>query len=142
MCHLSKTDTARAVKEMRRVLKPGGLGFLGVISTDTWPKSILGEEEGPGEYRGPEGERDRVLHSLFTDREADQLVKDWETLWKSKQISYLHQAADELTRDEWQELFSESGGGLTESEWEKLYGSRRDCFQYVHLYFCLRKPEN
>jgi ubiquinone/menaquinone biosynthesis C-methylase UbiE len=33
MCHLSKADTARAVSEMHRVLKPGGLGFLGVIST-------------------------------------------------------------------------------------------------------------
>lgn len=142
MCHLSKADTARAVYEMQRVLKPGGMGFLGVISTDTWPKSIFGEEERPGEYRGSEGERDRVLHSLFTDREADRLVEDWEVLWKSKQINYLHQAGDELTQEEWRELFCESGGDFTESEWEKLYESRRDCFQYVHLYFCLQKPED
>ena len=141
MCHLSKADTARAVSEMHRVLKPGGLGFLGVISADTWPKSIFGEEVGPGEYRGPESDREHVLHSLFTDPEADQLVEDWEILRKSKQVHYLHQPADELTREEWQELFSESCGDVAESEWGDLYESRRDCFQYAHLYYFLKKGE-
>ena len=35
MCHLSKRDTARAVGEMYRLLKPGGLCFLGVKSADS-----------------------------------------------------------------------------------------------------------
>jgi len=141
MCHLSKADTARVVGEIHRVLKPGGLGFLGVISGDTWPKSVFGEEVGPGEYRGPEGDREHVLHSLFTDQEADLLVEDWEILWKTKQVHYLHQAADELTREEWQELFSESCGDVAESNWGDLYESRRDYFQYAHLYYYLKKGE-
>ena len=45
MCHLSKQDTSLAVSEMYRVLKQGGLCFLGVISADTWPKSLFGQEE-------------------------------------------------------------------------------------------------
>ncbi len=50
MCHLSKQDTDLAVSEMYRVLKRGGVCFLGVISADTWPKSLFGQEEQPGEY--------------------------------------------------------------------------------------------
>ncbi len=46
MCHLSKQETAVAVGEMQRVLKPGGLCFLGVISLETWPP--MGREVAPG----------------------------------------------------------------------------------------------
>ena len=49
MCHLSREDTARAVGEMYRVLCKGGLYFLGVISTDSWPLSAYGKEREPGE---------------------------------------------------------------------------------------------
>jgi hypothetical protein len=56
-------------------------------------------------------------------------------------VHYLHQAADELTRDEWRDLLGESGGRVTKAEWEALYDSRREHFQYVHLYYYLRKQE-
>ena len=44
MRHLSKQDTAGAVGEMFRVLRKGGLCFLGVVSMDSWPRSLYGEE--------------------------------------------------------------------------------------------------
>ncbi len=88
MCHLSKQDTAIAVGEMRRVLKPNGLCFLGVISTDCWPKSLFGEEREPGEYWGEEDGKSNVLHSMFTDQEANELVSEWEVVSKEKQVRY------------------------------------------------------
>ncbi len=75
MCHLSKADTAAALSEMRRVLKPRGLAFVGVISTGTWPQSLFGEERAPGEFYGEEGGLQNVLHSMFTDEEAQRLVQ-------------------------------------------------------------------
>ena len=72
MCHLSKGDTEKAIREMNRVTRRKGLCFLGVISMDSWPKSLYGEERDPGEYWAGEGaEGDR--HSMFTDQEADRL---------------------------------------------------------------------
>ena len=49
MCHLSKADTAAVIGEIHRVLKPGGIAFLGVASQDCWPLSSYGEERSPGE---------------------------------------------------------------------------------------------
>ena len=92
MCHLSKQDTALAVSEMYRVLKRQGLCFLGVISTDSWPRSSFGEERAPGEYWGEEGGDELTLHSLFSDEEADELVSAWEIVSKEKHISYLPSA--------------------------------------------------
>lgn len=87
MCHMSKQDTAQSIHEMYRVLKPGGLCFLGFISDACFPKSGFGVEQAPGEYYGKEGEN-MTLHSLFSDQEADALVAGWQVLSKQKSISY------------------------------------------------------
>lgn len=77
MCHLSKDDTAKAVSEMNRVTQKGGVCFLGLISTDSYPKSSYGKEKESGEY-WMEEENGQVRHSMFTDKEADELVSGWE----------------------------------------------------------------
>lgn len=87
MCHLNKRDTARAITEMRRVLKKQGLCFLGVISMDSWPKASFGREQAPGEYWGQEGAGETV-HSLFTDKEIKSLLSGWEVLSREKRIQY------------------------------------------------------
>ncbi|MGC9357592.1 MAG: class I SAM-dependent methyltransferase [Anaerolineae bacterium] len=139
MCHLSKEDTALAVSEMYRVLKHGGLCFLGVISADTWPRSLFGQEEEPGEYWGVENGNERTLHSLFTDEEADELVSRWEILVKQKQVRYLREAAAETSLAAWMELHEEAEGNLSPDEWRARYGRRADAFRYVHLYYYLTK---
>jgi ubiquinone/menaquinone biosynthesis C-methylase UbiE len=139
MCHLSKEDTARAVGEMFRVLRNGGLCMLGLISADTWPKSFFGEERAPGEYWGAEGEHDLVRHSLFTDEEADRLVSPWEIVTKKKQIRYLRKAAEEMTREAWMALHEEAADGASRDEWRSLYVDRANVMRYVHLYYLLRK---
>ena len=95
MCHLTKADTRKAVSEMMRVVKPGGLVFLGVMSDETRP--MEGREISPGEWLQEEGGR-KTLHSVFSDDEADDLVSGWNVLKKEKKVqwpdaasSYAHQ---------------------------------------------------
>ena len=139
MCHLSKADTAAALSEMRRVLKPRGLAFVGVISTGTWPQSLFGEERAPGEFYGEEGGQQNVLHSMFTDEEAQRLVQGWEIIVQEKHVRYLREAAGQTSLDEWMELQSEAREGYTPDAWRAAYPQRVAAFQYTHLYFYLRK---
>lgn len=139
MCHLSKRDTALAVSEMYRVLRKGGLCLLGVISVDSWPKSIFGEEREPGEYWVEEGGHGLTRHSMFTDAEADGLVSAWEVLSKEKQVTYLRETAGETSLEAWMELYRE-GGGHSPEEWRARYADRQNAYQYVHLFYTLRKP--
>lgn len=139
MCHLCKSDTNAAIEEMLRVLKPGGLCFLGVISLDTWPKSIFGQEEQPGEYWGGENGVERVRHSLFTDQEADDLVAAWEIVLKEKRVQYLRETAEETSLAEWMELRQEGEGSYSQDDWQARYERRAEQFRYVHLYYYLKK---
>ena len=140
MCHLSKKDTARAVGEMYRVLKKGGLGFLGVISMDTWPKSMMGEEKEPGEYWGQEHGEPKS-HSLFTDDESDQLVSAWEIVGKNKIATYFRGAAEETSLEDWMDLYPGGQNDYSRETWKARYGKRTNEFQYTHTYYFLRKPE-
>jgi ubiquinone/menaquinone biosynthesis C-methylase UbiE len=142
MCHLNKADTATAVLEMKRVLKPGGLCFLGVISTDSWPKSFFGEERKPGEYWGEEGGIQNVLHSMFNDEEADELVAGWEILIKDKQVRYLQEAAAQTSIEEWMGLLPEAEMKFPEEAWRQKYTQRTGAYQYAHLYYVLKKTES
>ena len=138
LCHLSKQDTAKAIGEMYRVLKRGGLCFLGVISADSWPKSRLGQEEGPGEYWAEEG-GERRLHSLFRDEEMDDLLSAWEVVFKQKHVSYLLGAGEKPSMEAWMDEYEQAGSGYSREGWLARYESRANEFQYAHLYFILRK---
>jgi SAM-dependent methyltransferase len=139
MCHLSKRDTALAVSEMFRVLKPQGLCFLGVISIDSWPKSLFGEEREPGEYWGEEGGNESTLHSMFGDSEADELVSAWEIVSTEKQIRYLRGAAGDTSLEDWMALHREAEDSVSREAWRERYPGRANSFQYAHLYFVLKK---
>jgi len=138
MCHLTKADTQCAIDEMRRVLKPGGSAFLGVISIDSWPKAWFGTEESPGEFWGDE-DGERTLHSMFTDSKADALVARWEIVSKEKRARYLREAAEKLSGEEWTELRGEDDAAPTEAEWRTKYSQRTNACRYTHLYYYLRK---
>ncbi len=137
MCHLNKADTAQAIAEMRRVLKPAGIAFLGVVSQDCWPLSSYGEKRAPGERWMTEGDR-RVCHSLFTDREADALVSGGDVAWK-KRIT-LHVGGGSAAEKAWSDLYEEAPSPCTQEEWDQQYPDRQDFYRCVHLYYFLNKP--
>ena len=136
MCHLGKRDTVVTIGEMQRVLKPGGLCFLGVVSVDSWPHASFGEEREPGEFWSEQGDGQAVVHSLFADDEADALVAGWDLLQKEKRVITLHHLADRTTSEEWMGLCP---GDWTETDWQREYARRGAHFRYVHLYYWLRK---
>ena len=135
MCHLSKSETAIAISEMRRVTKSKGLCFLGVISMDSWPKSHYGKEKEPGEYWAGED-----WHCMFTDKEADELVNGWEILSKEKRVIYLRAAAQQISEDAWMEMYSSADSGCSEDNWRNQYDQRANMVIYTHVYYILRKP--
>lgn len=140
MCHLSKRDTVGAIGEMYRVLKPGGLCFLGVISADSWPPSFLGQEREPGEFWGEEG-GEETLHTVFSETGADELVSGWKIISKEKHVRYVRSLAEKLSLNEWMALHREAMDRCTQAEWRARYGQRANAYQYAHLYYILRKPD-
>jgi len=140
MCHLNKADTQRAIDEIYRVLRPGGLAFLGVISADSWPKSFFGEEAAPGEFVGEEFDGGRARHSMFTDAEADDLVSRWEILSKEMHIRYMRDSAETLTEEAWMELRESEQPEVGEAAWRAAYPQRANACRYAHVCFCLRRP--
>jgi ubiquinone/menaquinone biosynthesis C-methylase UbiE len=78
VCHLTKKDTMKAIKEMGRVLKPGGYLLVDFMSTDSsyCGSPSLGEEVGPGEYQYIDDDGDEVLHSFHSDGEPDTYFAD------------------------------------------------------------------
>ncbi len=140
MCHLSKKDTCAAIHEMYRVLKKGGLCFLGFISVDTWPRSAFGQEKGQGEYWGEEAGNKDTLHSLFTDGEAEDMLSGWEILQSEKRVRFLREKALDTSFDAWMGYYPEARERYTKESWGREYPHRTQYFQYVHLYYYLRKP--
>jgi len=139
MCHLSKSDTALAIREMHRVLKPGGLCLLGFISTSCFPKLSFGKEQAPGEYYGKEGE-EQSLHSLFSDQEIDALLTDWEVLSKQKNVAYQQGMSQKPSLAEWMDAYPSSGSGYTQDAWRQRYETHGNEMQYAHLFYTLQKP--
>ena len=137
MCHLNAADTRRTIGEMRRVLKPGGLAFLGVISNESWPLSAYGEERNPGEYWMVEG-GEETLHGLFSDEASDALVANWELLAKEKAV--LHVGGRDISKEQWAALHGEAPRPCSLGEWNAQYGQRRSFFCRVQSYYVVRKP--
>jgi len=135
LCHLNPTDAQKAIDEMYRVLKKGGLCFIGVISEDTWPKLLIGEKSASGEYVTEDGFHN---HCVFDDNQANKLVDKFNILDKEKVIRYIRPAAKESSLSIWKELY-DSKFDYSLDEWLDLYPQREDYFKYVHLYYYLQK---
>ncbi|KPK64469.1 hypothetical protein AMJ83_01780 [candidate division WOR_3 bacterium SM23_42] len=139
MCHLSKKDVGLAISEMHRVLKKQGLCFLGVISTDSWPKSTFGQEKESGEFWRENENGEPTLHSMFTDGEADKLVSAWEVVSKEKRVQYMLEVSQKITLEEWMALHGEAREECSRRIWKAKYAQRMNEFRYVYTYFFLRK---
>ncbi|QVK20720.1 class I SAM-dependent methyltransferase [Mycoplasmatota bacterium] len=137
LCHLNKEDTQHAVNEMYRVLKKGGLCFIGVISEDTWPKSLFGEEKANGKYVMQQG-TEETTHYIYSDIETNSLVSKWKVLEKEKVSKYLHVLASKTSLESWNKCYDNKLASSLK-EWSSRYSERDDFFKYVHSYYFLKK---
>jgi ubiquinone/menaquinone biosynthesis C-methylase UbiE len=89
ICHLTKKDTMKAIKEMSRVLKPGGFMLVDFVSSESsyYGSPSLGEEVGPGEYQYIDDDGDTVLHNFHDDIEPDRYFAGLKLVRKVKTIS-------------------------------------------------------
>lgn len=127
MCHLTKADTKKALAEMARVLKPGGLLFAHFMSTEFWP--LTGKEGAPGEFAGMES-GEPVIHSYFEDAEVADLFKGHDIVWKEKRYTYFPLRTRETTREQWRAWYDPASTSFpSEDDWNAAYDK---CEQYCY----------
>lgn len=84
MFHMTKKEMAVAFNEICRVLRPKGLCFINVLSTDD-SEFGHGSAIGYGEFE--QSERGKtVVHSYFDAEEADELVSSLKLVLKESRI--------------------------------------------------------
>lgn len=81
--HMKKVDIEKAISELKRVLKPGGLMFVNFLSTDDFR---CGEGPDLGNHQYEQMDDEPVIHSYFGHNEADPYFEEMETLIKEQRI--------------------------------------------------------
>jgi ubiquinone/menaquinone biosynthesis C-methylase UbiE len=137
LCHLTKAGTALAIKEMMRVLRKGGLCFLGFMSVDCWP--IMGRRIGDGEFRLIEHGQE-VTHTVYGDDEADKYFAGLEIIQKDKIKTWFKGRMAGLSQEDWEEWYKEEWMEYDQEEWSRMYGERLARVNYTHVYYIVRKP--
>jgi len=90
--HAQKEDMRRMVKEMARVLKPGGLMFVNFLSLDDGDCG-QGERIGEGEFQqGEDGHT--VVHSYHGDDEAEDYFEGLKVVFKEKRLLEKYEGED------------------------------------------------
>jgi len=83
--HMRKAEIQNTVKEMLRVLKPGGLCFVNVLSMQDH-RNNLGTKIGEGEFLREDYDQPVVL-SCYESNEADGLFDGVEIIYKEQRFS-------------------------------------------------------
>jgi len=127
MCHLTKADTRRALAEMTRVLKRGGLLFAHFMSNEFWP--LTGKEVAPGEYASEEA-GSSIVHSYFDDEEVAGLLGTLDVIWREKRYTYFPLRTRELSLDQWMNWYDPGSTHFpTRADWRKAFDEReRYCY--------------
>lgn len=81
--HMKKDQIAVAIKEMKRVLKPGGLLFVNFLSVDDFR---CGEGPHLGNHQYEQMDDEPVIHSYFDYDEAETHLEDMEFILKERRI--------------------------------------------------------
>ena len=82
--HMKKVDIAKAVDEIKRVLKPGGICFINFLSINDGDYG-QGDKVGEGEFLQSEGD-EKVIHTYYDIDEAETHFKDMKILFKESRI--------------------------------------------------------
>ena len=81
--HMKKTEIEKAVKELKRVLKPGGLMFVNFLSVDDFR---CGEGPDLGNHQYEQMDDEPVIHSYYNHHEADAYFGDMKVIIKEQRI--------------------------------------------------------
>ena len=138
MCHLTKADNRIAIQEMMRVLKKGGLCFLGFMGIESWP--ILGRKVGDNEFRLMEGPQE-VVHSAYADGEPDAYFTDWKVIQIEKITRWWKNWSTQLSMEDWMGWYDEERTQFTRAEWEGMYADRIARGNSTHIFYIVQKPE-
>lgn len=136
LCHLRKRDILVAIEEMRRVLKPGGLLFLGFMSADTWP--LTGRPNEFNEWQQVEN-GEEVVHSVFFDQETTDFIYGFEVLLKETERRVSVADLQQQSLAEWMAEYREDWF-YDREEWEEMYTERLLEANYSHIFYLLRRP--
>lgn len=82
--HMKKIDIVKAVDEIKRVLKPGGICFINFLSINDCDYG-QGEKVGEGEFLQSEGD-EKVIHTYYDIEEAETHFKDMKILFKENRV--------------------------------------------------------
>lgn len=136
MGHLRKPDIEVTLREMYRVLKPGGLCFVGFMLEDTFP--IIGKNIGNNEYSLIEA-GDSVIHSVYDKSEALEILRPWYLL-KAEVLRTEHTFWNQTVSDEvWMSFYDEGHSDLSPNEWLVQKSALSSQGNYSHLYCVLKK---
>jgi ubiquinone/menaquinone biosynthesis C-methylase UbiE len=135
MCHLRKRDILLTIEEMMRVVKPGGLIFLGFMIADSWP--LTGR---PNEYNEWVLMEDgaQTLHSVFFDEETYEFVEGLKVLFTEQERRSLADEYQTMTLDDWMAQHQEDWF-YERDEWEAMYAERLAEANSSHRFFVLQK---
>lgn len=84
--HMSKEEMAKAIQEIRRVLKTGGLCFVNFVSTNDI-RCGKGKKVGEGEYLQEE-HGEEVMHCFFETDEAEEYFDGFKIIYKEERIRH------------------------------------------------------
>lgn len=82
--HMKKEDIAKAIDEIKRVLRPGGICFINFLSINDC-RYGQGDKLGEGEFLQSEGD-EKVIHTYYDSEEAETHFIDMKILFKENRI--------------------------------------------------------
>lgn len=82
--HMKKKDILKAVKEIKRVLKPGGICFINFLTIND-ENFGRGEKVGKGEFLQVE-DGEKIVHAYYDIGEAEEYFKDMKIIFKENRV--------------------------------------------------------
>ncbi|GAU79978.1 class I SAM-dependent methyltransferase [Fusibacter sp. 3D3] len=81
--HMKKVQIKKAIQEMKRVLKPGGLMFVNFLSVDDFR---CGEGPDLGDHQYEQMDDEPVIHAYFDYDEAEPYFEDMTFVLKERRV--------------------------------------------------------
>jgi len=134
MCHLPHSEIERAVREMARVLQPGGYLYAEFMLESSWPR-----ESGPTEEDDPTSAQS--AHSYYAPRDIDGLLRNagMSIVWSQERATRYPEPMEQFSLTEWLEWRREAFPNDDETIWRSVCPDRRKAHTTNELAVVCRK---